>query len=124
MFFVGVPADAVEPDAQEQGDGQHRQPGVAAELDVVVEHPWPEGHCAGSRLELDMDQRHQVGHVRAGRWRPGPQFQPGHEVELPLFALRRCQKELLVEPVDLGELEPLRPGREEAKEKGLEEFLE
>ena len=43
VLLVRVPADAVEPDAQEQGDRQHRQPGVAPQLDVVLEHPRPEG---------------------------------------------------------------------------------
>ena len=35
VFFVGVPADAVQAHAEKQGDGQHRQPGVAPQLDVV-----------------------------------------------------------------------------------------
>ena len=75
-------------------------------------------------LHLDMDQGHQVGHARAGRRRTGPQPQLGHQVELPPLPLRRCQEQLLVQPVDLDELEPRRPGGEEAEEEGLEELLE
>ena len=110
VFFVRIPADAVQPDAQEQGDRQHRQPGVAPQLDVVLEHPRAERRGAVWRLNLDMDQRHQVGHARAGRWRAGPEFQAGHQVELPLFPLRGCQEQLLVPPVNRDELEPRRPG--------------
>jgi hypothetical protein len=54
----------------------------------------------------------------------GTQSQPGHEVQLPLLALRRRQEQLLVQPVDGGELEARRPGGEEAEEEGLEAFLE
>ena len=83
MFFVGVPADAVEPDAQEQGDGQHRQSGVAPQLDVVLEHPRAEGLGAGSRLQLEMYEGHQVGGTRAGRPAAESQHQARHQVELP-----------------------------------------
>jgi hypothetical protein len=48
----------------------------------------------------------------------------GHRVELPLLRLRRCQEQLLVQPVDLEELEPRRLGGEEANEKRLEELVE
>src|SRR5579875_2675689 len=48
----------------------------------------------------------------------------GDQVELPLLALGRGQEQLLVQPVDVGELEPFRPGGVEAAEEGLEELLE
>ena len=47
VFLVSVPSDAVETHAQEQGDGQHRQSGVAPQLDIVVEHARSEGGGAG-----------------------------------------------------------------------------
>ncbi len=89
VLLVGIPAAAVQPDAEEQGDGEHRQPGVAPQLHVVVEHPGPEGRARCPRLDLDVDQRHQVGRAGAGQRRMGPQLQPGDQVELALLALRR-----------------------------------
>ena len=61
---------------------------------------------------------------RAGRRAAGPQLQACHQVELPSLPLRRCQEQFLVQPVDIGELEPRRPVGEEAKEEGLEELLD
>ena len=113
----------VQPDAEEQRDGQHRQPGVAPQLDVVVEHPRPEGEGAGSRLHLDVDQGHQVGHARAGRRRraaaaagpPGraaasrPAAVPG-TAPCPASRCRRTRT--------------APPSRGRSKEEGLEELLE
>ena len=79
---------------------------------------------AGSRLQLEMDQGHQVGHPARGGGPPGCSFKPGHQVELPSLPLRRCQEQLLVQPVDIDELEPRRPVGEEAEEEGVEELLD
>ena len=49
------------------------QPSVAAKLDVIVELPRPKAPHL-SALDLDVDQRHQVGHARADRRRPGFSF--------------------------------------------------
>ena len=84
--------------------------------------PRPEDDGAGPRLQLDVDQGHQVGHARAGRWRVRSQPQPGHQVELPLLSLRRCQEQLLVQPVDVDELEPRRPVGEEAEKASKNSF--
>ena len=94
----------------------------AAELEI--EHPGPEGQCAGARLELKMDQGHQVGDVGAGWRRIRPHFQTGDQVELPPFPLWRSQGQLLIQPVDFEELESFRPDGEEAKEEGAEELLD
>ena len=71
-----------------------------------------------------MDQGHQVGDAVAGRRCVGPELEPGDQVELSPLALRRGQEQLLVEPVDVGELEPLGPVWEECEEEGPEELLD
>ena len=59
------------------------------------------------------------------RWRSvGPLVQPGHESELRLLAPRRNQEQVLVEPVDGGEVEAFGPGEKEAEEELPEEILE
>ena len=62
-----------------------------------------------------------IGHALPGWWCPGPQPQPGHQVELPLLTRRRGQEQLLIQPVNLVELEPLCPGGEKAKEDRVDE---
>jgi hypothetical protein len=38
--------------------------------------------------------------------------------------LRWCQEQLLVQPVDVEEVEPLRPGGEESRKESLEKLLQ
>src|SRR5262249_17823211 len=91
---------------------------------VVLEHAWPQRRGAGACLHLDMDQRYQVGDLRPRRRSPRTQPQLRDEVELAFFALRRCQEQLLVQPVDSAELEALGPRGEETLEELGEELLQ
>jgi hypothetical protein len=55
-----------------------------------------------------VDQGDQVAGALAGRRGARPQPQAGDQIELAPLALRRGQEQLLVEPVDVGEVEPPR----------------
>ena len=112
------------PDAEEQGDGQHRQAGIAPQLDVVLEHPRPEGQGAGARLHLEMDQGHQVGRRLRGAAGRRAAASAGHQVELPSSRLAAVPGRVPCPASRCRRTRTAPPSRGRSKEEGLEELLD